>query len=52
MFATSAIPEGELIREYNLVREVTVEAPVNVANGEALEHCTYPLGEHLKSGHT
>ena len=42
VFAVSAIRKGELIREYNLVREVTVEVPVDAAKGEALEYCTYP----------
>jgi len=42
VFAVTAIAAGELIREYNLVREVTPDAPVDSSRGEAVEHCTYP----------
>ena len=42
VFAVSAIPAGEFIREYNLVREVTPGNPIDPERGEAVEHCTYP----------
>ena len=42
VFAVSSIREGELIREYNLVREVTLETPIDYSQGERVEHCTYP----------
>jgi SET domain-containing protein len=42
VFAVSPIREGELIREYNLVREVTSETPIDRSRGEKVEHCTYP----------
>jgi SET domain-containing protein len=42
VFAASPIPAGELIREYNLIREVTPERPIDPGRGERIEHCTYP----------
>jgi hypothetical protein len=42
VFAVTDIPAGHLIREYNLVREVTEACPVEPAAGESPEHCTYP----------
>ena len=51
VFAVSAIRAGELIREYNLLREVTPETPVDPSNGEAIEHCTYPGSRVFLVGH-
>ena len=42
VFAVSDIPAGALIREYNLVREVTAATPIDPERGEGIEHCTYP----------
>jgi SET domain-containing protein len=40
VFAVSGIPVGELIREYNIVREITSSAPIDPKRGESLYHCT------------
>lgn len=42
VFAVVPISRGDLIREYNLVREITEAHPIDPSRGEALEHCTYP----------
>lgn len=42
VFAVSEIPKEDLIREYNLVREITPESPIDPGRGESAEHCTYP----------
>ena len=46
VFAASDIPGGELIREYNLVREITASHPIDPEQGESKEHCTY-LGDRV-----
>lgn len=40
VFAVSDIPAGDLIRRYNLVREITPSTPVIPERGELSEHCT------------
>ena len=42
VFAVSDIPAGDLIREYNLVREITASSPIDPKRNESVEHCTYP----------
>ena len=42
VFAVSEIPAGDLIRQYNLVREITAASPIDPAQGESIDHCTYP----------
>jgi SET domain-containing protein len=42
VFAVSEIPAGDLIREYDLVREITAASPIDPERGESIEHCTYP----------
>ena len=42
VFAASDIPAGAVIREYNLVREITASSPIDPDQGECVEHCTYP----------
>jgi len=41
VFAVSEIPAGDLIREYNLIREITASSPLDPEQGEFVEHCTY-----------
>ena len=42
VFAVSDIPAGAVIREYNLIREVTASSRIDPERGECAEHCTYP----------
>jgi hypothetical protein len=39
VFTTQALRPGELIREFELGREVTREKPLRLENGELPEHC-------------
>jgi hypothetical protein len=42
VFSVSDVPAGAVIREYNLVREITASSPIDPERGECVEHCTYP----------
>jgi uncharacterized protein len=43
VFAVADIPAGAVIREYDLLREITTSKPIDPERGERVEHCTYLL---------
>ncbi len=42
VFASGPVREGELVRRFHLLRELTPDDPIRVERGECVEHCTYP----------
>lgn len=45
VFAARPYAPGERIRRVNIVREVTDATPLREAQGERIEHCSYPSGK-------
>lgn len=50
VFAARAFAEGDRIRRINVVREVTVDAPLREDRGERADHCNYPDGRVVLYG--
>jgi SET domain-containing protein len=50
LFALHRCHAGERIREVNVVREITAEAPLRPELGERIEHCDYPDGKVVLIG--
>jgi hypothetical protein len=44
LFACRAFDPGEQIHQINVIREITVEAPLREDLGERFDHCDYPDG--------
>lgn len=51
LFSRYAIKAGDRIRRINVVREITVEAPLREARGERWDHCDYPDGKVVLLGY-
>lgn len=51
VFAMEPIAEGDCIRQINVVREITPEAPLDPARGERADHCDYPDGKIVLLGY-
>lgn len=50
VFAARDYGPGERIRQVNIVREVTDDAPLRPEDGERIEHCAYPNGKVILWG--
>ena len=50
VFATRPFRTGERIRQVNVVREVTPDAPLRETAGERADHCNYPDGRIVLYG--
>jgi SET domain-containing protein len=50
IFALRPFTTGQLIRDVNVVREVTAEAPLRPELGERIDHCDYPDGRIVLIG--
>jgi hypothetical protein len=50
MFAVGPFAAGQQIREINVVREVTADAPLREDLGERMDHCDYPDGRVVLLG--
>lgn len=50
VFAVRSFQEGSRIRQVNVVREVTPEAPIREDLGERADHCNYPDGKVVLYG--
>lgn len=50
VFSLQPFEKGELVRQVNVVREVTPEAPLRPELGERLDHCAFPDGKTLLYG--
>lgn len=51
LFARRAFRGGRRIRQINVVREVTLEAPLQPDVGERADHCDYPDGRVVLIGY-
>lgn len=51
LFALRAFSPGQRIRQINVVREVTPEAPLRPDLGERADHCDYPDGRVVLIGY-
>lgn len=51
VFAVRNYSDGERIRRVNIIREVTVDAPLREEKGERIEHCAYPNGKVMLWGY-
>ncbi len=50
VFAKRPFRTGERIRQINIVREVTPDAPIREDMGERIDHCAYPDGRVVLYG--
>ncbi len=50
IFVTRDFAKGELIRQVNVIREVTEAEPLKEAEGELAEHCAYEDGRVMLYG--
>ncbi len=50
VFALGRIAAGQRIRQINVVREITPEAPLRQELGERVDHCDYPDGKVVLLG--
>jgi hypothetical protein len=50
LFAGRSFRAGERIRRINIVREITVAAPIRAVEGERIDHCDYPDGKTVLLG--
>ena len=51
VFAAHDYGSGERVRQVNIVREVTDDAPLQADAGERIEHCAYPSGKIVLWGY-
>jgi SET domain-containing protein len=51
LFALRPFGAGQRIREINVVREITAEAPLREDLGERADHCDYPDGKVVLLGY-
>jgi len=51
IFALRSFAAGERIRQINVVREITAEAPLREDLGERADHCDYPDGKIVLLGY-
>ena len=51
LFVARAFAAGQRIREINVVREITAEAPLREDLGERADHCDYPDGKVFLLGY-
>lgn len=51
VFAVREFSAGETVRQVNIVREVTEDAPLREDLGEVLHHCAYPDGKVVLWGY-
>ena len=50
IFALRSLSRGQQIRTFNVVREITVDAPLRPELGERRDHCDYPDGKVVLIG--
>jgi len=50
LFASRPFRAGERIRQINVVREITPNAPLREEHGERADHCDYPNGKVVLLG--
>jgi SET domain-containing protein len=50
VFAVRSFRAGERIRQVNVIREVTPDAPIREDVGERIDHCNYPDGKVVLYG--